>query len=79
MITRRLVDARTLSSATKCKKGFSCLDQSLSVCPVVASVDNELEFMECLHPRSCDYQGESEGRKVCMCPVRHKIYDRYGT
>jgi DNA-binding Lrp family transcriptional regulator len=73
------VEKRVLESADRCVHGHACLsDPNVALCRILAYVDTSPPFVGCLEQHACPYKEERDGRMICTCPVRRRIFQRYG-
>ena len=73
------VERQVLESADKCEHEHACLsDPNVSLCRILAYVDASPPFVGCLEQHPCPYKREQDGRMICSCPVRRRIFQRYG-
>ena len=62
--------------ATKCTRGFACLDgRGRPRCNVEYVVNEKVMFVRCLDPTFCDYQIPFGNGKICSCPVRIALWN----
>jgi DNA-binding Lrp family transcriptional regulator len=73
------VERQVLESADKCVLEHACLsDPDAALCRILAYVDASPPFVACLELHACPYREERDGRMVCCCPVRRRVFQRYG-
>jgi len=71
------INEETLKATTRCMKGFSCLEGDRSdLCRVTQSVIGDVIFIEC-HEPYCTYKLDYGNSKICTCPTRRQIYNKY--
>jgi len=62
----------------KCKNNFSCLSgRGENLCKVISSINDGKLFVFCVNSITCVYQRELNGRIICTCPTRSRIYLQY--
>lgn len=73
------VERQVLESADKCPHDHACLsDPGTTLCHILAYVGASPPFVGCLEQHPCPYRDERDGRMVCTCPVRRRVFQRYG-
>jgi DNA-binding Lrp family transcriptional regulator len=73
------VERQVLESAKECGHDHACLsDPNVALCRILAYVDASPPFVGCLEQHPCPYKAERDGRTICSCPVRRRIFQRYG-
>ena len=73
------IDEATIGAATECEKSLACLHCEDHVyCSVEQCLMHRAHYVKCLHDEPCAYKSHLEGFPICTCPVRKKIFNRYG-
>jgi len=66
-------------AATKCRKGFSCLEgKTECLCPVRTINGNHTVQIDAASANSCKYCFHLHSKTYCLCPIRNELYNRYG-
>ena len=72
-----LVSDEARLEATRCNKGFACLQSNgAPLCSVRNCVDEKIHFLACLNDQHCSYARSFGNASYCTCPVRIEIYHR---
>ena len=74
------INKSTIEQTTRCQKDFQCLNakEGHSLCPAKWSVESYDRFFECNERERCSYMASPGLARICTCPVRQEIHDRYG-
>jgi hypothetical protein len=69
-----------LKSADRCAHRHSCLDTGKCGDQTMCSVGHVfgIVFLQTELPAQCTYRVMSDGKQMCMCPVRSFIAETYG-
>jgi len=73
------VEPAVLKATTRCAGNFACLqDPPGSLCRILAAIEGQRLFIVCGCPeKACPYREPEDGRDVCTCPTRIRIFERY--
>jgi len=77
---RYQIDSDTLNKTTKCKNGFSCLqDKKDCLCEIKKGfkIDGSIMIINPLNNNHCDYMKPLGESWICNCPTREAIYRKY--
>lgn len=69
----------TLKETVRCVKSFECLSNDNHPCLIskgIRSVESKLLFVECAEDH-CNYKLSFGYSKICHCPVRIEIFNKY--
>lgn len=73
------IDEETLNETIQCDYKFECLKNENHLC-LLAKVEHcvgwKVHFINCTE-KSCNYQLDYGASKICLCPTRKKIYNKY--
>ncbi len=70
--------SETIKNATKCRKGFSCLNGNReNMCKVELNIGDKIHFVKCIDDKPCDHRVPFGYSFVCLCPVRKELFNRY--
>jgi hypothetical protein len=72
------VSQKTRQRTDKCWRGFGCLSDPGSVPCAVRSCVRGVLFVDKQTVRYCPYEVTFGYSRICSCPTRQEIYDRYG-
>ncbi len=73
------IDELILKETTRCSKDFSCLKNENDPCltsKVSNSVNGKVIFISCIEDK-CNYDMRFGYSKICNCPVRKEIFNKY--
>jgi hypothetical protein len=73
------ITEKIIKETTKCVKNFECLKNENHTCITskgIRSIDSKLLFVEC-NDGPCNYKLNFGYSKICNCPVRIEIFDKY--
>jgi hypothetical protein len=63
--------------ASKCIFGHACLENNVhKPCEVKECVNEKVVFIKC-EPRMCGYHINFGYEKICLCPTRKEIFEKY--
>jgi hypothetical protein len=57
---------------------MECLNGTPCYCSVERKFENNVAFVQCLHPSFCNYQFHFGSAVGCSCPVRIELFEKYG-
>jgi hypothetical protein len=68
----------TIQKTIKCEKNFYCLScKPEELCKVIINLNPQLSIVQCGEDVPCLFF-ESYGKtKICKCPIRNELYNRY--
>jgi hypothetical protein len=71
------IDEKILKKITHCQKDFSCLEGYFpKTCVYVPGIENVI--CENMETEFCCYRWEYiKDKRMCICPVRREIYNKY--
>lgn len=62
----------------RCEKCFACLEGiPTDLCVVEECCDGVAYFIRCRNAEHCTYQIPYQGKRICTCPIRKEIYNKY--
>ncbi|MGC9324774.1 MAG: hypothetical protein ACP5G0_08530 [Desulfomonilia bacterium] len=71
------ITEKTIKTATKCDKQFSCLShKTRDVCPVTHANGQNVLIIES-KPHPCPYKITFGSSEICLCPVRYELFARH--
>ena len=73
------IQETTLNETVRCIKNFDCLSNDNNSCltsKVIRSVDSKLLFIDCTKD-DCNYKLSFGYSKICHCPIRIEIFNKY--
>jgi len=73
------IDKKIVTSADKCEFNFECLQNQQCECmqsKIKYHVQRKIIFVDC-DSKTCEYLVPFGNSKLCDCPVRLEIYNKY--
>jgi hypothetical protein len=86
MIIKIEISDKVINKATKCHANFCCLNDKenpkcsnrFAMCPVDIDIGDGMVFVNFNYDISCIYNMPfGDNQRICRCPVRYEIYERY--
>lgn len=74
------IEEKFLMETTKCSYGFECLENENHVClsaKVALCIGGKVHFIDCPE-KFCKYKMDFGNGRICSCPTRKEIYNKYG-
>ena len=73
------IDEKTVNETLYCEKNFACMKNDKHVCcKVVNCINKKVHFISSFDNNNCNYKMSFGTAYFCICPVRKKIFNRYG-
>ena len=73
-----LINDRIVTETILCEKNFECLKSNMPVyCKVENCVSKKVHFVKCLDNSHCSYKMTFGSSKICTCPTRKEIFNKY--
>jgi hypothetical protein len=73
-----LINERIVAETILCEKNFECLKSNMPVhCKVENCVSEKVHFVESLDNSLCRYIMIFGSSKICTCPTRKEIFNKY--
>lgn len=67
-----------IQRTSKCEKDFRCLSGYTGhLCRILCYMKEDIYFVKCMEKVDCAYLETHEKTRLCNCPVRKEIYQRY--
>jgi hypothetical protein len=72
------ISEATKKRATKCSCNFECLNnEKWDTCSIEKEISGGLVIKNICRQKFCNYFLYFGSRHICICPIRHEIYERY--
>lgn len=60
-----------------CRKDFICLKDPKACCSVLDCIDGTIHFVDYTSKVYCGYKMNFGNAKICNCPTRKEIFNKY--
>jgi hypothetical protein len=75
---KRQVSEESINATTLCDKGFSCLERDMDdLCKIGIRFNGDALVIKCQDKISCPYRISKDSDKLCSCPTRRELFDKY--